>query len=116
MADSRKIYNEEHLQWLSSKIIEIARRILSGEVDIVGGARDLARVSHQLGADHDPDFVFFIGLDSETDHLPIGDVRQHWNPEVLRAKDAELAAHEAKVRERTFEVCQRLIEKYSTKP
>ena len=116
MADTREIYNEEHLQWLSNKIVEIARNILSGEVGIVAGARKFGGVRHQVGDDHDPDFLFFTAVDSETDHLPIGEVRQHWNSEVLRAKDAELAAYEAEVRERAFEACRRLIQKYSTTP
>jgi hypothetical protein len=111
VADSREIYNEEHLQWLRSKILEIARSILSGEVGVIAGARMFGGLSHQAG-DRDLDFLFFIGLDSETDHLPIGDARQHWNPEVLRAKDAELAAYEAKVRDRAFKACRGIIQKY----
>src|SRR3954470_14406797 len=95
------IYNEEHLQWLRGKIVEIARSILSGEVGIVAGARKFCGASQYLEVDRDPDLLFFTGVDSEADSFFItGEARQRWNPEALRAKDAELADYEARVRER----------------
>ena len=109
---SSQTYNDEHRQFVSRKIVATAQSILSGEVGVVTGARQLCGLGHQIGADRDPDFIFFIGIDSETDHLPIGEVRQHWNPEALRVKDVELADYEARVRERAFEACRSLIQKY----
>jgi len=44
--------------------------------------------------------------------MPIGEVRQHWNPEALRVKDAEVAKVEALYREQAFEICRKLIQKY----
>jgi hypothetical protein len=105
-------YNEEHRQFLSRKIVAAAQSILSGELGVIAGARQLCGLGHQVGADDDADFTFFVAIDSESDHLPIGEVRQHWNPEALRAKDAEIASFEAFYREKAFEICRRLIEKY----
>jgi hypothetical protein len=106
------IYNEEHRQFLSGKIVAVARAVLAGELGIIVGARQLCGLGHQIGADRDADFTFFVGLDSETDHLPIGDVRQHWNEEALRDKDAEITRVEAFYRERAFETCRQLFQKY----
>jgi hypothetical protein len=105
-------YNEEHRQFLSRKVVAAAQSILSGELGVVAGARQLCGLAHQVGADRDPDFIVFIGIDSESDHLPIGEVRQQWNPDALLAKDAELADYEARVRERAFAACRSLIQKY----
>jgi hypothetical protein len=107
-----QIYNEEHLRSVSRKIVAAAQGILSGKLGVIAGARQLCGLGHQVGADRDPDFIIFIGIDSESDDLPIGEARQHWNPEALRAKDAELANYEARVRERAFEACRSLIQKY----
>jgi hypothetical protein len=109
-----QIYNEEHRQFVSRKIVAAAQRILSGELGVIAGARQLCGLGHGVGADRDPDFVYFIAIDSQTDHLPIGEVRQRWNPEALREKDAEVAAFEAAEREKTFEICRRLIQKYES--
>jgi hypothetical protein len=107
-----QIYNEEHRQFLGRKVVAAARSILSCEVGVVIGARQLCSLAHQVGVKGDPDFNLFIGIDSESDHLPIGEVRQRWNPDALLAKDAELADYEARVREPAFAACRSLIEKY----
>jgi hypothetical protein len=105
-------YNEEHKRQVEAKVAALAKRILAGEVGIAEGAGELAEWRFDLGAEADPDFVFFVGVNSETDHLPIGPARRHWNPEILQAKDAELAHYAARVREQAFEICRRLIQKY----
>jgi hypothetical protein len=105
-------HNKEHREWAGEKIVALARSILSGESGIVEGSRHLTAWRFDVGAENDPDFIFFVAVDSETDDLPIGPVRQHWNLEVLRVKDAELAAYEAQVRVNAFAVCRSLIQKY----
>jgi hypothetical protein len=107
-----QIHNEEHRQFLSRKVVTAAQSILSGELGVIAGARQLCGLGHQIGADRDPDFTFFVAIESESDHLPIGEVRQHWNQEALRVKDEEIASFEAFYREQAFEICQRLIERY----
>jgi hypothetical protein len=107
-----QIYNEEHKQFISRKIVAIAKNIISGELGVIAGARQLGGLGHYVEAGRDPDFTFFIAIDSETDDLPIGEVRKLWNPEALRTKDAELIAYESSVREKAFEICRRLIQKY----
>ena len=108
------IYNEEHRKWASKEIVSIAKGLLSGELGIVAGARQLATWRFHVGADNDPDFTFFVGVASETDDIPIGDVRTRWNPEALKAKDAELQNFEASVRDKALQACQRLIRRYET--
>jgi hypothetical protein len=107
-----QIYNEEHRNWASGKVVAVAKSILSGELGIVAGARQLARWRFDVGAEHDPDFTFFVGVDSETDHLPVGEVRSRWSPEALKAKDEDLRTFEASVRDRALRVCESLIQKY----
>jgi len=62
----------------------------------------------------DADFLFFVGVESQTDHLAVGDVRRHWSPDALRLKDDELNEFEAQVRARSLEVCKKLIERYES--
>src|SRR5258708_7469340 len=108
-------YNEEHRQWAASKVVAIAKSIVSGELGIVAGARQLATWRFDLDANSDPDFMFFVGLDSETDHLPVGSERANWNPDVLKTKDEELRRYEDSFRHRAFQICHRMITKYETK-
>lgn len=108
------IYNEENRKFASEKIVATAQRILAGELGIVAGARQLSGLRFDVRAEHDPDLIFFVGVDSETDHLPVGEVRLRWNRDALKVKDRELQAYEASVRDRAFEVCRNLIQRYAT--
>ena len=40
--------------------------------------------------DDDPDFSVFVLIDSETDSLPVGDVRRLWSQSALVALDPQL--------------------------
>src|SRR6266700_1283679 len=106
------IYNEEHRRLASAKIVATAQHILSGQLGIVAGARQLSGLRFDVGAEHDSDFIFFVGVDSETDNLPVGNVRSRWSSDALKTKDEELQVYQASVRERAFEVCRSLIQKY----
>jgi len=55
------------------------------------------------------DIMLVIGIDSETDHLPIGSERQHWNPNVLAQKDVEIAKCEAHYKPLTIAACERIL-------
>ena len=109
---TRKVYNEDHRQFISRKIVEIARGIISGELQLIAGSRKLWRLGSEIEAERDADFTFFCALDSETDHLPIGEVRERWNPDALREQDSEIMKIESFYRERALETCRRLIQKY----
>jgi hypothetical protein len=70
----------------------IAREVLSGERDILLAARELAALRFSMDVpDSDPDFTCFVAIDSETDALPLGAVREHWSSEALQLKDVEIA-------------------------
>ncbi len=98
----------------SAKIVATAQHILSGQLGIVAGARQLSGLRFDVGAEHDADFIFFVGVDSETDHLPVGEVRSRWSSDALKAKDEELQTYESSVRDKAFRVCQSLIQRYET--
>ena len=94
------------------QIVSLARRILDRDIGIVAGAREFSRLRFSSCTNSDSDVLVFVGIDSETDHLPIGDKRQHWSAEALKTKDAELQAYEARVRKRAFRACESLISRY----
>jgi len=44
---------------------------------------------------NETDLLLIIGIDSEADHLPVGDVRKLWASDALQRKDEEIARAEA---------------------
>jgi len=66
------------------KISDIASHMLSGAVPYIEGARSIAGLRFAAGLGADPDILPFVGVDSETDTLPIdAEVRKLWSPEAL---------------------------------
>src|SRR4051812_35332439 len=110
-----QITNEEQWNALCAQVTCTASGILDGSIDLITGARRLASLSHDVHADRDPDFVTFIGIDSETDEFPLGTVRQHWNPEALVKYDLERERAEQQYRPRALECARRLLTKYAEK-
>jgi len=104
--------NETEILRAQADVVATARSILSGTLGIVQGSRRLTSLGHALGAERDPDFTFFVGVDSQTDHLPVGEVRHHWAADALRRTDEELRECEAFFRAGAFRVCQSLIQRY----
>lgn len=96
------------------KLVGIAQSMLDGKLGIIEGSRRLAGLWRGAGIEPlDPDIVPFIGIDSETDHLPVGDIRGRWNAEALARKDREIAASEAHYRDYALSACSRLVTRFS---
>jgi len=95
------------------RMIEIAESILSGETGIIEGSRELASLSRGVEqALLQEDILTFVGIDSQTDHLPIGTQRTHWNAEALKNKDIEIAECEAFFREQAYTDCFSLLQHF----
>jgi hypothetical protein len=73
-----------------AKALEVARQLMTGEIDVIQGARTLSALRFELGDDLADIFSTFTLIDSETDHLPIGEVRQYWAAEALIHKTPRL--------------------------
>jgi hypothetical protein len=98
---------EQHREW-----VRVAHGILDGSIGIVAGARQFTSLRFRSRTEKDSDILVFIGIDSESDHLPIGDVRRHWNTEALKIKDEELQHYESRVKDRAFRACESIIARF----
>ncbi len=90
-------------------LITITKHILAGQISPLLGVRKLRYPLSVLELDNHSDFVLFKAIDSETDHLPIGPEREHWNPDSLKQKDIEIQERENLERDEVFKTCDRLL-------
>jgi hypothetical protein len=111
MGDSLKI---DAMEGQRREMVRVARSILNGSTGVVAGARQLTRLRFPSRVEKDKDILLFVGIDSETDHLPLGHVRRHWNAEVLKAKDEELERFELCMKERAYRAYENFIAKYGS--
>jgi hypothetical protein len=89
--------------------VSIARSALTGQLGILEAVRAPCPYAHSLPELFAEDANTFIGIESETDNLPMGRWRALWNPDLLRDKDAEIARCEQLWRDEVLAACERII-------
>ena len=79
-----------------AEAVALATAVLDGSLSPILGARKLAALRREAGVpEHDPVFLTFVAIDSETDALPVGPVREHWATDALVRKEPDIARAEA---------------------
>jgi hypothetical protein len=81
--------------WERQRAKEIADAVLNGRTTILEAVRELVFLAHTDAIANEADRRLIIGIDSETDSLPIGEVRKLWAPDALQAKQPEIERAEA---------------------
>jgi hypothetical protein len=84
-------YNLEYRANVRATVKALAESFLSGKLGLVETSRKLSEYQDMEPAFWEPLRVF-IGIDSETDTLPVRNVRELWSPAALEAKDTETAS------------------------
>jgi len=90
-------------------IFETASKILSGAVLPIEGARIIAASRFAARLQNDPDILPFVGIDSETDALPLGNERKHWQAQALAGLQPRIDQAQQWAREFGSGHCQNLL-------
>ena len=106
----------DHSQFVTHQRIEIsaiARDILDGRTTWVEGARAITARRFDADLERDEDIIPFVGIDSETDALPYGEMQSLWKPEALAKLQPEIDKAEAWARTIAAKHCHNLIERFA---
>lgn len=109
-------HTDEHKNYvlaLHRDVVETCQAVIKGSMGIIAASRKLRNLHYQMFQNVDDDFCVFIGIESETDDLPVGDERQYWDVAVLSEKDKEIAEYEDKVVKAVVESCKKLIDRFA---
>jgi hypothetical protein len=90
------------------KAREVAQAALDGRITVLEAVRALVSLAHTDAIADVGDRRLIIGIESETDDLPVGEVRKLWAPSVLELKDAEIARCEELYKPHFLEACKRI--------
>jgi hypothetical protein len=70
-------------------LVEALEQMMAGQLSFIEGSRIVSSLTEAAGYDRlSKPFVAFVAIDSETDAVPIGRVRDLWHPDAV-AKHAE---------------------------
>lgn len=105
--------HEEYVRSVRQKIVSTAQAMLDGQLSFLIGSRRLAALRHEtdMAAD-DADFTVFVAIDSETDALPLGAVREHWDQDALARLEHEIEEAEHWASTAGADACRSLIAKF----
>lgn len=105
---------EQYLQSVRSQVVQTAQAMLAGETNYILGARKLDSLRHEIpGMERDADFMVFVAIASETDGLPVGAVREHWEPHALDELQPEIEAAEVWAKSHAELICMKLVTRFS---
>jgi hypothetical protein len=97
------------------EIVDTAEAVIAGRIDLVGGCRRLRALSLRLPAPQREPFLPILGFESETDHYPLGDVRDLYAKDYLDRLDREIAAYSQKSRPEVVAACEAIIARFGPK-
>jgi len=93
-----------------SQILSLTKQLLTGQLGIIAASRELSRLRHEVESDLAEVLEVFNAIDSDTDTLPIGEVRQDWSPEALELKDRQIREAENYYHDAAIEAAIRLLQ------
>lgn len=96
------------------QVLAVARGILSKHIGAIEGSIYLSSLAQNLEPRWSDKMDTFVTVASETDHLPLGSLRQHWEPDALARKDYEVANYETRIREHVLDTCRELAQELRT--
>jgi len=95
------------------KLVETAKLLIAGELDLVRGCRKLNRLSRSVHPFNSSIFNPIIGFDSETDDYPFDDVRDTFERTYLEKLDRDILEYSDRARLGILNCCKRIVDEYS---
>jgi len=106
-------HNKEYMTAKRSEVAKVARELRDGCISVVEGAWRLSALQREVTrADFDDDFMLFVAIASETDHLPVGEVRRRYSKAALQKADSEIKKVEEFYRAKVAEACEKLLVRF----
>jgi hypothetical protein len=106
-------YDKPEMMTARLLIFETVQDMLAGRLSYIEGSRKICPASFSWGLDEwDDDLRCFIGIDSETDALPFGEMREYWQAAALEALQPEIDTKEAWAREFAEPHCRNLMQRF----
>jgi hypothetical protein len=70
-------------KWACAEMVRVTSDMLEGKLSFLEGAVRITKLRYNAGLKDDEDALFFAVIESETDHLPLGEVQKLWDQEAL---------------------------------
>ncbi|MBV8659735.1 MAG: DUF2489 domain-containing protein [Burkholderiales bacterium] len=110
---SKAVTDEKHVADIRRRVAIVAAAMLSDEMPFLEGAIELDALRHNAYVtEDDQDFLVFVAITSETDHLPLGAARVRWSAEALTKHQPEIESATAWARQIGIRACESLVQRF----
>jgi hypothetical protein len=106
----------EHSEFIASKrreLVALAKAMLEDESNLIGGIRQICSLRFAIEDPENEVFMPLRGIDSETDHFPLGSSRSNHSEDFLRRADLELEKYLSEARGDILRACREIVRTYS---
>lgn len=104
---------DDDFEAVRRRVAATAAAMLNGQLQFLEGVRILTSLhSKACVAGDDDDFMTLVCVDSETDSLPVGDVRRHWAAAALQRLEPEIEAATQWARQFASGACESLLARF----
>ncbi|MDR0787279.1 MAG: hypothetical protein LBG44_05380 [Gemmatimonadota bacterium] len=96
------------------EVVISANGLMQGTLPFLEGVRKLVDVRSRLsGTENDPDFLLFVAIESQADHIPNAEMRALCSQSWLEKCDAEVNDIAAFYQTAVMAACERLVRRFS---
>lgn len=104
---------DEHVTKKRSEVVALATAMLEDRLHLIEGARKLCALRHEVGDPENEAFMPIRAIESETDHFPLGGMRDQCAVDYLRQMDAEMDQYLAAAKHDILLACREIIRVFS---
>ena len=105
--------HEEYVASARQQAANVAAGILAGTIPVLEGSFKLSALRHEVEVEsNDKDFLVFVAISSETDALPVGEVRKHWSAEALARLQPDIQSATAWAMQLAVPACQSIVARF----
>jgi hypothetical protein len=113
MSDDSYRLNAEYKDRINGEILIAANDFLSGRLGVIAVSRKLSHyrsIVEQARPDLAVALITFVAVDSETDALPLGPVRQMWHPSTAEIEDQKIKEAQEHYQKYIRDACDEIIQ------
>jgi hypothetical protein len=105
----------EKINKLKRMAVALSSNIMEGKVGLIAGCIQMGKIAHEIFENpvENEDFVIFIVVSSDTDHLPTEETSKYWDQEILKEKKKEIDYIENYYKDDVFKACKSIIDRFS---
>jgi Ser/Thr protein kinase RdoA (MazF antagonist) len=106
--------NESQLAVVRAEVVDTARSLSSRELPFLEGVRRLTALRFEVSRDHhDADFMLFVAIGSQADHIPNAEARALCAESWLLQCDKDVRELEHFYAQQVSAACKQLIARFS---